>query len=157
MTPERQEFVLLLDAITRALPQVGLPDRENTARLVQQMLQQERLVGRARIDGADLRTELAKQILARRCGNNICDGCSCRREDADMVRGGPVLEPADGTVEVPAEWIEVGRDALRVYIDQRTAEQRRVRSDTDAETVTRVVLEAVAGRVQFIPKQAEAP
>lgn len=138
MTPERHEYTWILNAITSALPKTGLPDRETAAGLIQKHLRRDRAAGKAHIDGAELRADLAEQVLARRCGNSVCDNCACRLEAADLIRGGPALEPAEGTPEVPAELIEVGRQALRVYIDQRAGRT------LFAEAMARVVLEAAA-------------
>lgn len=145
MTPERLEYTWILNAITSALPKTGLPERETAASLIQKQLQRDRVAGKAHIDGAELRADLAEQILARRCGNSVCDQCACRLEAADLVRGGPVLDPAESTSEVPAELIEVGRQALRVHIDQHAGRT------LFAEAMARVVLEAVADNAaQFL-------
>lgn len=146
MTPERNEYTWILNAITSALPKAGLPERENAAGLIQKQLRQDRSAGKAHIDGAELRADLAKQVLARRCGNSVCDNCACRLEAAELIRGGPALDPAEGTPSVPAELIEVGRQALRLYIDQRAG------LTLFAEAMARVVLEAVTAHAWVVPR-----
>ncbi len=69
-----------------AAPDHAEPDPEMDARFIEL---------NARVDAAyrakierEVRQEVAEEIGARRCHSTICQDCPCRREDAEIARGG---------------------------------------------------------------------